>query len=135
MPLDLDIDQERLRDLCRRYRVASLELFGSRAHGTARVDSDVDLLVTFVGGRSPGLAFVTMAEELEAIFGRHVDLLVRDTVERDENPVRRASILRRTVLLFVGPRTSGLHAPLTSQADPDPQSAARPPAQGITSAV
>jgi hypothetical protein len=43
---------------------------------------------------------VTFAEELEALFGRHVDLLVRDTVERDENPTRRASILARTELLY-----------------------------------
>jgi uncharacterized protein len=100
MPLALDIDQERLAALCRRYHVAKLELFGSRAKGTARPDSDVDLLVTFVGDRTPGLAFVTMAEELEALFGRHVDLLTRDTVERDENPIRRISILSRIEPLY-----------------------------------
>jgi uncharacterized protein len=100
MPLALDIDRERLAALCRRYHVAKLELFGSRAKGTARPDSDVDLLVTFVGDRTPGLAFVTMAEELEAVFGRHVDLLTRDTVERDENPIRRTSILSRIEPLY-----------------------------------
>ena len=35
MPLALDIDQERLVALCRRYHVAKRELFGSRAKGTA----------------------------------------------------------------------------------------------------
>ena len=100
MPLGLDIDNGRLVDLCRRYRVATLELFGSRAKGTARPDSDVDLLVTFVGNRTPGLAFVTMAEELEAVFGRSVDLLTRDTVERDENPIRRTSILSQIEQLY-----------------------------------
>jgi predicted nucleotidyltransferase len=92
MPLALDIDRDRLAQLCRRYRVAKLELFGSRAKGTARPDSDVDLLVTFEG-RTPGFAFVTFADELEAIFGRKVDLLIRETVEADENPIRRDSIL------------------------------------------
>ncbi len=100
MPLGLDIDTGRLAELCRRYNVAKLELFGSRAKGTARPDSDVDLLVTFVGDRTPGLAFVTMAEELETVFGRHVDLLTRDTVERDENPIRRTSILSRIEPLY-----------------------------------
>ena len=100
MPLGLPINIDALKSLCRRYRVTTLELFGSRAKGTAEAASDVDLLVTFDQGRTPGLAFVTFAEELEALFGRHVDLLVRDTVERDENPTRRASILARTELLY-----------------------------------
>ena len=100
MPLDLDIDRQRLDDLCRRYRVATLDLFGSRAKGTARPDSDVDLIVTFVDERTPGLGFVTMAEELEALFGHSVDLLVRDTVDRDEYQLRRQSILSRTESLY-----------------------------------
>ena len=41
-----------------------------------------------------------MAEELEAIFGCHVDLLTRGDVERDENPIRRQSILGRTEALY-----------------------------------
>lgn len=99
MATDLLIDHERLADLCQRYRVAKLELFGSRARGTARPDSDVDLLVTFIG-RTPGLAFVAMAEELESLFGCHVDVLTRLDVERDENSIRRESILSRTEALY-----------------------------------
>ena len=100
MPLALDIDRERLADLCRRYRVSRLELFGSRAKGIERPDSDVDLLVAFVQNRTPGLAFVTMADELESLFGRHVDLLMRESVERDENPIRRHSILSHTESIY-----------------------------------
>ena len=100
MPLALDIDRERLADLCRRFHVAKLELFGSRAKGTSRPDSDVDLLVTFAPGQTPGLAFVALAEELEAVFGREVDLLVRDDAEEDRNDVRRRSILAFTEPLY-----------------------------------
>jgi predicted nucleotidyltransferase len=81
MPLDLAVNPERLAELCRRFHVSKLELFGSRAKGTARPDSDVDLLVTFEPGQTPGLAFVALAEELETILGRSVDLLVRDDAE------------------------------------------------------
>ena len=100
MPLALDIDRERLAEVCRRYHVAKLELFGSRAKGTARPDSDVDLIATFEGDHTPGLRFVTLAEELEAVFDRPVDLLVRDTVERDDNPIRRRSILSHVEALY-----------------------------------
>lgn len=92
MPLALDIDQERLAALCRHYHVAKLELFGSRAKGTARPDSDVDLLVSFEPDAVIGFEFVTFAEELESLFDRHVDLLVRDDAEHDRNDVRRHSI-------------------------------------------
>jgi len=100
MPLGIAIDAGQLADLCRRYHVAKLELFGSRAKGTARPDSDVDLLVTFEEGKTPGLAFVSLAEDLEALFGRHVDLLTRECVESDQNPVRKRSILSRTEDLY-----------------------------------
>jgi len=55
MPLALDIDRERLAEFCRRNHVAKLELFGSRAKGTSRPDSDIYLLVTFEPGQTPGL--------------------------------------------------------------------------------
>ena len=100
MPLALDIDRERLAELCRRYHVAKLELFGSRAKGTARPDSDVDLLVTFEPGKTPGLAFIDLAEELESLFGCHVDLLTRDGVESDFNSHRRRSILATVEPLY-----------------------------------
>jgi predicted nucleotidyltransferase len=100
MPLALDIDQQRLADLCRQYHVATLALFGSRAKGTARADSDVDLLVSFVPGHMPGFAFVALAESLEALFGRKVDLLVREDVVNDRNDIRRRSILSAVETIY-----------------------------------
>ncbi len=100
MPLALDIDQDRLAALCRRYHVAKLELFGSRAKGTARPDSDVDLLVSFQPGKTPGLAFVALAEELEGLFGHSVDLLVKDDAVEDRNEIRRNSILANVEVIY-----------------------------------
>jgi predicted nucleotidyltransferase len=100
MPLGLPVDAGRLADLCRRYHVAKLELFGSRAKGTARPDSDVDLLVTFEEGRTPGFAFMTLCDELADCFGREVDVLTRESVENDFNPYRRSGILEKTEALY-----------------------------------
>ena len=100
MPLGLPIDDWRLADLCRRYHVAKLELFGSRAKGTARPDSDVDLLVTFEEGQTPGLEFFGMALDLEALLGHPVDLLPRSTVEQDRNPYFRHNVLAKAELLY-----------------------------------
>jgi uncharacterized protein len=100
MPLGFDIDHERLAALCRQYHVARLELFGSRAKGTARPDSDVDLLVTFEENQTPGLEFFAFCDELEGLFGRKVDVLTRNAVETDRNPVRRQSILSQTEAFY-----------------------------------
>jgi predicted nucleotidyltransferase len=62
--------------------------------------SDVDLLVTFESGKTPGLAFIDLAEDLETLFGCHVDLLTRDGVESDFNPHRRRSILATVEPLY-----------------------------------
>ena len=52
---DLRIDASRLAELCRRYGIARLEVFGSVARGEQRPDSDVDLLYTLEGdARSAG---------------------------------------------------------------------------------
>ncbi len=64
----------RLAEVCRRYRVRRLMVFGSRLAGTAEAGSDLDLLVEFEPGATPGLAFVRLADELSALFGYPVDL-------------------------------------------------------------
>ena len=45
-------DREKLADLCQRWHVKRLSLFGSRLKGLDRPDSDVDLLVEFEARRS-----------------------------------------------------------------------------------
>lgn len=100
MPSTIAIDHDRLVALCRRHQVTALELFGSRAKGTERPDSDVDLLVTFAEGQTPGLGFFALALELEALFGHPVDLFTRASIENSPNPIKRQSILADTQPLY-----------------------------------
>jgi predicted nucleotidyltransferase len=44
-----------LADFCRSHHIRRLAVFGSTMRGTARTDSDVDLLVEFEAGETPGL--------------------------------------------------------------------------------
>ena len=60
--------------LADRYGVKRLGLFGSHARNEARLDSDIDLLVEFEPGRTPGLAFFGMSEEISERIGAPVDL-------------------------------------------------------------
>jgi hypothetical protein len=97
---DLQIDADRLADICRRYHVARLEAFGSFVSGDAEKDSDLDILVTFEPGAAIGLEFVAIQQEFEALFARHVDLLTRQSVERSPNKYFRRFALHRTEVLY-----------------------------------
>ncbi len=72
LPFDLPLD--RLAEICRRYRVRRLALFGSVLRDDFGPESDVDLLVEFLPGARTGLAFFAMQDELSAAIGRTVDL-------------------------------------------------------------
>ncbi len=94
-PKKLDIDRSRLDALCRRYRIARLEIIGSFARGDPGPESDVDLLVTFEPEARIGLEFVKLREELQALFRREVDLLTRSSVEKSPNKYLRHFVLQR----------------------------------------
>ena len=81
----------RIADICRRYHIERLQLFGSMSTGTERPDSDVDLLVEFVSGATPsGFALVDLQDELSVVFdGRRVDLAFPSILR---NGYRRRSI-------------------------------------------
>lgn len=97
---DLRLDHDRLGQVCRRHRVARLEVFGSFARGDAGPDSDVDILVSFEAGAEIGLEFVELRDELAALLGRSVDLLTRASVERSPNKYFRRFALREIRLLY-----------------------------------
>ena len=68
------IDPGQLAQLCRRHHIRRLALFGSVLRPDFRSDSDVDVLVEFAPGRTPGFAFFRIQEELSDLIGRRVEL-------------------------------------------------------------
>ena len=72
----IDVSEAELAPICRRHRIRKLSLFGSRLKGTARPDSDVDLLVEFLPDARPTYFDLANIEiELSALLdGRKVDL-------------------------------------------------------------
>ena len=78
----VDVDLERLREVCERYGVASLEVFGSVARGEDRVDSDVDLLYVLKPGVRLGFRLFDLEDELASLFGRPVDLVQRASINK-----------------------------------------------------
>lgn len=74
----MHIDGPALAELCRRYGVKELSLFGSAIRGEMRPDSDIDIMVEFEPGVRIGLIkFESLVDELEALTGRKVDLVTK----------------------------------------------------------
>ena len=74
----LSIDSSALADLCRRWGIRELALFGSALRPDFSPGSDVDLLVDFVPGVVLGFRYLELERELSALFGgRRVDLVPR----------------------------------------------------------
>jgi uncharacterized protein len=71
---DIDISRDEIAAFCRRHQIRRLSLFGSILRDDFGPDSDVDVLVVFESGATPGLAFFAMQDELTEIVGRDVDL-------------------------------------------------------------
>jgi len=65
-----------ISNICHKYHITSLALFGSILGPDFRHDSDIDLLVEFKTGNIPGLFTITkIARELSPIFfNREIDL-------------------------------------------------------------
>lgn len=84
MPPRLPIDPDTLAAFCRRHHIRKLALFGSTLKGTARPDSDIDLLVEFEPDHLPGLIeFAGIELELsELLDGRKIDLRTAGDLSR-----------------------------------------------------
>jgi predicted nucleotidyltransferase len=99
--LAIEIDKDRLRDFCRRWKITEFALFGSSVRpGEFRPDSDVDVLVTFAAEDEHDFGhYLQMKDELRDIFGRDVDIASRSGVEQMRNYLRREAILESAVPL------------------------------------
>jgi predicted nucleotidyltransferase len=72
--LPISFDQAELAAFCRQRGIRKLSFFGSVLREDFSPDSDVDVLVEFLPGQTPGLAFFGYGDQLSKLFGRKVDL-------------------------------------------------------------
>jgi hypothetical protein len=70
----IPVPREKIAEFCRRHHVRRLAFFGSVLRDDFGPASDVDVLVEFEPGHTPGLVFFGMEQELSQILGRKVDL-------------------------------------------------------------
>ena len=97
----LGVPMDSIRSFCERWQVTELALFGSVLRDDFGPDSDLDFLIGFEIGQSPGLfGIVEMEQELAKLSGRRVDLVSRRAVENSRNYIRRRSILEAAETIY-----------------------------------
>jgi hypothetical protein len=78
----LTIPYAEIAAFCQRHHIRKLSLFGSVLRDDFREDSDVDVLVEFEPGHTPGWEYYTWGDELAPILGYPVDLLTPEELSR-----------------------------------------------------
>ena len=99
MNMKAKVPQTKIAAFCRRNFIRKLALFGSVLRDDFTPDSDVDVLVEFEPGHTPGLAFFRMQRELSEILGRKADL----NTAKDLSPYFRQRVLDEAEVLYVTP--------------------------------
>jgi predicted nucleotidyltransferase len=70
------IPRKKLAEFCQRRHIRKLAFFGSVLRKDFNSESDVDVLVEFEEGFTPGFAFIDIQDELSSLLGnRQVDLI------------------------------------------------------------
>ncbi|MCY4396948.1 MAG: nucleotidyltransferase family protein [Rhodospirillaceae bacterium] len=94
MQARIGVPPETLAAFCERWQVTKLALFGSVLRDDFGPNSDIDVLIAFADSARHSLFdMVRIEQELEAIFGREVDLVERAGIEQSGNYLRRKAIL------------------------------------------
>jgi predicted nucleotidyltransferase len=93
----VEVEEEQLAELCRRYQVRELSVFGCAARGEMRPDSDIDLLAEFQPGAKIDLFdHAGLMLDLESLLGRKVDLVSKEGLKS----LIRASVLEDARLVY-----------------------------------
>lgn len=99
MPLDIsNLPQDEIAEFCRRHRIRRLAIFGSALREDFTAQSDIDVLVEFEPGGTPGFfGLFGMQDELAGMLGRVVDLHTPGSLSR----YFRDEVLREAQNVFV----------------------------------
>ncbi len=94
----IEIDDQLIRSLAKKYRIKELSLFGSVLRDDFNDNSDIDILIQFIDDSEYSLFdLFSIREEFERALGKDVDLIEKKSLR---NPYRRTNILASARLIY-----------------------------------
>jgi uncharacterized protein len=90
----IKIPRAKIAEFCRRHHIQKLSFFGSVLTDAFKPDSDIDVLVEFEAGHTPGWDMVSVENELSTILGHKVDLHTKGDLSKyfRDSVVREAQV-------------------------------------------
>lgn len=97
----INIREDILAEICKRYKISEIALFGSALRDDFTESSDIDLLVEFKPDSGITLFnIVDLKDEFEKLFGREVDIVPKNAVKRSRNYLRKKAILENYKVIY-----------------------------------
>jgi len=95
----IDLNKDKLVELCEQHKVKDLYLFGSALSEDFKESSDIDLLIQFyqVDLMEYFDNYMDLKEKLEVLFKRRVDLVEHQVIK---NPIFRRVVDREKQLVY-----------------------------------
>lgn len=101
METKIDLPIHQIKEFCKKWQITTFSLFGSILRDDFHSDSDVDVLVTFAPNAQWSLFdHVDMQDELKSIFGRKVDLLTQEGLNKSRNYIRKQAIFDSARVIY-----------------------------------
>lgn len=97
MTIAVELPLEQIREICRRYGVAELSVFGSAVRDDFGPESDVDFLYVLAPDSGIGWEIVSLRDELQEAVGRKIDFVPKNYLHR----VIRDRVLAEAQLVYV----------------------------------
>lgn len=99
--MNIEINDQRLNEICSNYAIKELALFGSALRSDFSSESDIDLLVEFKPDSGISLFdIVDLKNEFEMLFGREVDIVSKNAIKKSRNHLKRKGILENYKIIY-----------------------------------
>lgn len=98
---NINIQEEQLAEICKKFKIRELTIFGSALREDFNEKSDVDLLVEF--NPNSGISLfdvVDLKEALESFLGREVDIVSKKAIQRSRNYLKKKAILDNYMVIY-----------------------------------
>jgi len=92
------LDYNDIIHLCKKYYIIELSIFGSSIRDDFKIDSDIDILVSFDKENKISLFdIIEMENEFSKLFNRDVDIVEKASLK---NPIRKERILSTREIIY-----------------------------------
>lgn len=98
---NINISEDQIKEICKRFFITELSLFGSALRNDFNDNSDIDLLIEFMPGSGISLFdIIDIQDEFKKLFGRDVDIVSKNAIRGSRNYIKKKQILENHKVIY-----------------------------------